>query len=294
MSRTATTNLSMGVFDDGDDAGAGSKTVSCASGGVELNANWVTLDNAVGTEHDAAGAHKANVIKGSNLIQTGGNSCVDGSSLEFNANAMRVKALGIATGMIAADAVDKTKLAADCAGTGLDQDADGSLKVHVDAATIDIVTDALVVQVDGLPFDQIVFGGEAIATVTTDAVPTDPSWVQSGYTAYVEKIIARFEAKAHMKYLKLYAGVITSNASYAWHAKLHLYDAQKGSSLHSDTDTGVNTSYDVDGDPECIISIDISGDITVGRMYTAVVELDGPHAGVSATMKSAIIMVTSA
>lgn len=295
MSRSLTaTNSLLGVWDDGDDAGAGTKGVTVALGGVGLNANWETLDVAVGTEHNADGTHKANKIKGSNLVQSGGDSCVDGSTLEFSSNQIRLKDLGVTTAKINTDAVTAAKLNADCAGTGLDQDTDGSLMVHVDAVTIDFNSDALEVQKDGLPFDLVLYNTQAEAGSGDAATPTEPVWQETGVTSYVQKIICKFVAKAHMKYLKLYAHARTGNASYAWNARLSLYDSQTGSNLHSGTDTGTNTSYDVNGDPECSISVDISGDITAGHVYTAVVELQGTHAGITAYMRSATIMVTSA
>jgi len=260
MSRTATTNLAMGVFDDGDDAGAGSKTVSCASGGVGLNANWVTLDNAVGTEHDAAGAHKANVIKGSNLIQTGGNSCVDGSSLEFNANAIRVKALGIATGMIAADAVDKTKLAADCAGTGLDQDADGSLKVHVDAATIDFSGDELQVQHDGLNIHTQIYSGQEVAGLAAGNTITENAWVETSAT-YVIKVGAYCFPHTNTKYLKASYVLSTDAVPHPSSIKMEIFIVGAGVASGSveGTSEGSTLSLDISGlsltDNNCVVKI---------------------------------------
>lgn len=114
MARSATASSGeLWVWDDHDNPGAGTKGVTKASGGIGLNANWETLDVAVFTEHDNTGAHRTNVIKGSNLIQTGANSCVDGSTLEFSSNQIRVKDLGITGAKIATGTITYDKLAND-------------------------------------------------------------------------------------------------------------------------------------------------------------------------------------
>lgn len=56
----------------------------------------------------------------------------------------------IETKHIINDAVDKDKIAADVAGSGLGQNADGSLEVKVDASTIEINTDTLRIKDDGV------------------------------------------------------------------------------------------------------------------------------------------------
>jgi len=56
----------------------------------------------------------------------------------------------IETRHIIDDAVDKDKIAADVAGSGLGQNADGSLEVKVDSSTIEIATDTLRIKDDGV------------------------------------------------------------------------------------------------------------------------------------------------
>lgn len=91
MARVGTSNLNLGTYTDGEYPGAGSQTIDSDG----LNGNMIKMDRAVGTEHNADGSHKSNVIKGSNLIQSGANSCVDGATLEFSSNSIRVKANGL-------------------------------------------------------------------------------------------------------------------------------------------------------------------------------------------------------
>ena len=268
MSRTLTAiNSLLGVWDDGDDAGAGTKGVTVAASGTGLNANWETLDVAVGTEHNADGTHKANKIKGSNLIQTGADSCVDGSSLEFYANKARVKALGITTAMIAVDAVDKTKLAADCAGTGLDQDADGSLKVHVDAVTIDFSGDTLQVQHDGLDINTQIYSGAEVAGLAAGNTITENAWVETSAT-YVIKVGAYCCPNAHHKYLKANY-IIVDLAPFSSSIKMEIFAAGAGVASGSveGTAEGSTLSLDISGlfltDGNCIVKISIKRGATL-------------------------------
>lgn len=78
---------------------------------------------------------------------------VDGNTIEINADTLRVKDLGVTTakindlavttGKIANDAVDKDKVNADVAGSGLGQNADGSLEVKVDGVGLEVAADTL-------------------------------------------------------------------------------------------------------------------------------------------------------
>jgi len=91
MSRGTTPNLGLGVWDDGDVPGAGSKTVVSTG----LNTNQLIVDIAVGTEHNVDGTHKDDKIDGRSLKA----SVVDGSTLEASASTgakvLRVKDAGI-------------------------------------------------------------------------------------------------------------------------------------------------------------------------------------------------------
>lgn len=88
---------------------------------------------------------------------------VDDSSIEVSSNKLQVKALGIAVGMIAADAVDKDKIAADVAGDGLGQNVSGALEVKVDDSTIETNTDILRVKDAGITLAKM-------ANIATDKV----------------------------------------------------------------------------------------------------------------------------
>lgn len=155
MSRTATSNLALGCFDEGDNPGAGSKTV--VSGNTGLNGNWLIIDAAVGVGHNADGTHKADVIDGPNLktsvadatgIQLTGSplklnlkddgvtgakiaaAFADGSTLETSAatgaKTIRVKDAGITKAKLASTVAD---------GTSLELDATNGLQIKADGVT---------------------------------------------------------------------------------------------------------------------------------------------------------------
>jgi hypothetical protein len=91
---------------------------------------------------DSVTAEKINAdVAGSGLTQNGTTGAleafVDTTTLELDlAGAIKVKDGGIDTTQLADDAVDKTKIDADVAGTGLQQAVDGSLEVRYDDVTI--------------------------------------------------------------------------------------------------------------------------------------------------------------
>lgn len=113
---------------------------------VKLEASNPSLQvngsNELGAKLDAAGA----ITTGASGLKAN----TDGSTLEIATNALQVKDAGISTVKIANDAVDKTKINADVAGSGLGQNVDGSLEVNVDNSTIEINTDSLQVKDAGI------------------------------------------------------------------------------------------------------------------------------------------------
>jgi len=285
MSRVGTTYLNLGTYEQNEHPGAGSQSVD----NDNLNGNWKKIDTAIGAAHNADGSHKAAVIHSDDL----NSDVADGSTLEQDSSTkkLKIKADGITGAQIGDDIIGKEHIKSDVAGTGLDQDSDGSLKVHVDAATIDIETDALVVQKDALPFDIQIFSSACYAGTATANTPTDLTWKQSD-NVYTQKIKCYFSHKTHMAYVKLKAAVKTSNASYNWYVKLLLYEGI--SLVGSSTDNGANTTYGDNGVPECEISVAVPVPGSVGATLTAIVELmANKSTGVDAEMQNAVLTVTS-
>jgi hypothetical protein len=69
---------------------------------------------------------------------------VDGVTLEIvTGPVLQIKASGVGTTQIANDAVTKDKIAADVAGNGLGQNADGSLEIKPDGTTLELSGDTV-------------------------------------------------------------------------------------------------------------------------------------------------------
>ena len=83
--------------------------------------------NVTFTQFSGAGS----ITAGDGLTKSGNtlSVVVDSTTIEINSDTLRVPNSGINTSQIADDAVTKAKLGADCAGAGLAQETDGSLKV---------------------------------------------------------------------------------------------------------------------------------------------------------------------
>jgi len=164
MSRSTTTNLSLGVFDEGDNPGAGSKTVA----NTGLNGNWLILDAAVGVGHNADGTHKADVIDGPNLKT----SCADASTIQLTGSPLKlnVKDDGITGAKIAAAFADNVTIAASA--------ATGSKTIGVKAASISkahcatTIADASSIELDPTNGLQIKADGVTPAKISHDNTRT--------------------------------------------------------------------------------------------------------------------------
>ncbi len=128
MARLGTPNLGIGTWLDNEYPGAGSQTVA----NTGLNGNWLLLDAAVGTQHNADGSHKPNIIKGSNLVQSGADSVVDGVTLGFNSNKMEAKDAGITYAKIQNISAPNKLLGRKTAGAGATEE------ISIDGNTLEI------------------------------------------------------------------------------------------------------------------------------------------------------------
>lgn len=104
---------------------------SAAGDGISLNAGVLAVD------HDGQGLQ---ISTGQLALE------LDGSTLSKSASGVKVADGGVGTTQLAADSVDKTKIAADVAGAGLDQNVDGSLEVKVDNLSLEVATDTVQVK----------------------------------------------------------------------------------------------------------------------------------------------------
>jgi hypothetical protein len=114
MARATTPRLNLGMWDDGDNPGAGSKTEIVGNTG--LNGNWLRIDLAIGTEHNADGTHKTGVIRAENL----NDDVVDGITIIRDAITKKLKIgnipgvhlqdLSVTTNKIVDGAVTRSKI----------------------------------------------------------------------------------------------------------------------------------------------------------------------------------------
>lgn len=166
MSRTATANLALGCFDEGDNPGAGSKTVVTSN--VGLNGNWLILDAAVGVGHNADGTHKADVIDGPNLKT----SCADASTIQLTGSPLKlnIKDDGVTGAKIAAAFADGVTIAASA--------ATGAKTIGVKAASISkthcatTIADASSIELDPTNGLQIKADGVTPAKISHDNTRT--------------------------------------------------------------------------------------------------------------------------
>lgn len=92
------------------------------------------------------------VTAGEGLSKTGNtlDVNVDDSTIEINADTLRIKDAGVTTAKLADDAVTAAKLNSDVAGLGLSQAVGGELDVNVDDSSIEINADTLRVKAGGI------------------------------------------------------------------------------------------------------------------------------------------------
>jgi hypothetical protein len=93
---------------------------------------------------DVAGAGLAKDVDGSLKVVT------DGTTLEVFNDAVQVKDGGITAAKLAVGAVTKDNVAASVAGSGLTQDADGSLMINADGVGLEAVSDTLQIKDGGV------------------------------------------------------------------------------------------------------------------------------------------------
>ena len=164
MPRVGTSNLNLGTFLDGEYPGAGSQSVDNDG----LNGNMIKIDRAIGTEHNADGSHKANVIKGSNLVQAGGDAVVDGVTIEFNANKVRVKDAGITYAKIQNISATNKLLGRKTVGAGVTEE------IGIDGSTIEIhATNGLQVKDAGIPAAKLAADAVETAKIKNSNVTTE-------------------------------------------------------------------------------------------------------------------------
>jgi hypothetical protein len=288
MSRVATTFLNLGTWREDENAGAGSQTID----NNFLNGNWIKIDTALGTGHNADGSHKAGVIIGTNLAS----SVVDDSSLEYYSTShyIRVKALGIIHSLLGLAAVQRDNLHANTVSYGLTQDANGAHIPDVDGTTVKINDSTHKIYVDETALNLVekLFSQHDVAETAAGNVPTTTIWQESSST-YVHKIYVRFTKRSWHKYIKLSASCYA--AGYSWYARVTVKTADGITLSWSGNEAyGTNTSmYGVSGvGGNCASTLDIST-LTDDVTYLAIVELKNTHNGTISYLSDVNIALTT-
>lgn len=134
----------------------------------------VCTNNVVGTPTDGADFSKVDNTESTDILRNSdlssaqifvGNASnvatavtMSGDATLSNTGALSLGAGVVDTAELAADSVDKTKIAADIAGLGLSQAAGGELDVNVDDSTVEIATDTLRVKDGGITAAKLASG----------------------------------------------------------------------------------------------------------------------------------------
>jgi len=158
-------------------------------------------------------------------------------------------ALAVGTAAIAADAVDKTKIAADVAGLGLGQNADGSLQVTVDNVTLQIASDTVKVKAEGIDVAQIKHDID-LSTLTEMKMPAKYARFKSGsYSASPTHTVTVSDVGFEPEFLM----VVRANTRFRWFAMHDTYDigaADTATAMSSGGITLTSTGFTVEDAPD--------------------------------------------
>jgi hypothetical protein len=127
-------------------------SIEFAGGTLNVKSGGVTNDMLAGSIADGKLAE--------DYIKT---SEVDDTSIEFAGGNLNIKDSGVSTAKIANDAVDKDKINADVAGTGILQNVDGSLEINPDDSSIELASGE-VLQVKALGITNAMLAGSIADT----------------------------------------------------------------------------------------------------------------------------------
>lgn len=244
MSRAATPGGYLWAWDDNDNPGAGSKTVSKTAGGTGLNANFIEIENGLFTEHNANGTHKNDKIDGASLKST----VADGSTLEFSASSgakvLRAKDGGLTL----------VKLSSTGAASGQSPIWNGSAIVWGNPAPTladGSVTRTKMIDAAKPVTTAVLFGDVRVAGVSSgNAVAAETEWVE-GATGAV-KIEGFVIARAEDRFIRVICNALTSSGTRLWKVELLINDVVQA------TVTGLNTAYDTSSAREVKLSYAIA------------------------------------
>jgi hypothetical protein len=293
MARKGTTNLNLGTWTDKENPGAGSQDVD----NTALNGNWLKIDSALGSGHNADGTHKNGSIDGANLKST----VADGVTLVQDADTKKIKVnpAGIGTTHIADSAVTTAKLNSGAVTTAklaasavtsneLAANAIATAKIQDGAVTGVKIADGTITSAKlasgvAVGSGYVVFGDTRVAAATAgSAAAAVTEWEETSVTP-TAKISTLVRPRSGDKYIKLIANAKTLN-SKGWKVELNF----GGTAV---TATGSNTNYDLTTH-EVVLQIDVTpigaNDIPV-EVQIKLCANSGPN---TAYMTNVVLMMT--
>lgn len=271
MARVGTPNLNIGMWLDGENPGAGSQ----AGDSTGLNGNSWKLDIAVGTEHNANGTHKTNIIDGAQLKTT----VADGSTIVHTGAPLKlgVKDDGLDGIKLKASVVDDDSLEVSAAtgtkvlrikkvkagkilGTGTGKAVDdvtinlnGANELQVKDASLGLskLTAALADSQSYVLFATPQEAGNAVG----NAVSNHLGYAETSLTN-VLKVRSLFRKRAIDKYLKVNCRVRVSGGA-TWKVNANIFQILGGGTTVGGNLTGTNSAYSVTTE-DCQFTVDIS------------------------------------
>ena len=274
MARVGTTFLNLGKWLRGENPGAGSQTVD----NLALNGNWIKLDIALGTQHNADGTHKSAIIHGNNINE----DAYDGSTLEkdTSVNKARIKDAGVIAAKIATDAITTVKIIDDAITQAkMANDSVGTAEIINSNVTTAKIADSAVTSAK-VASDEIsiihIFGDARVAGLNAGDIPaTANEWLEQNASGDVLKIHTFYVKQKGDKYIKLKAHAKTNNAAKPWSITLNATNANGdntgGPDGGSQEITGTNTSYSSDSAPNASALVSINtmddGDLMSIKVY---------------------------
>lgn len=282
-------SFDIAVWTQGEHPGAGTQDFTDFND-KGLGGNFKRLWRAIKTVLAYDGSLNTNIVDGANLKST----VADGVTMEQDSvtKKLQVKAGGIGTTQLAADAVTKEKVDAGVAGAGMVQNVDGSLSPKVDGVTVHLnASNELEIVGDGLARLRQIYSSQAVAAVTAGATPTELEWAETSNVP-VDKIYSW--TKLHTADSNLYVHFLakSDSATYMSKVRVDVYDAMfgiAGGSLAGDEITFDNLTYD-----GALITIDLTGiSLPVGSSQIMVVVklASGKNGTNTGTMKDVSITI---
>lgn len=226
MSRVATSNLGLGTWAQGENPGSGSQTVD----NTGLNGNFIKIDTAVGTAHNANGSHKTGVIDKTMLAT---NVCDGATILKDGTVGLKVPNDGLTGAQLANTTVDGTTLEATSA-TGAKQFRvkDGGITAAklapgaITGAALPYKEYAALVQQTGT--------NDPTATILVNTLGATPTWTRQAAGLYYLTLAGAFPIAKTLALTTLYGSFYHSAMVQSYSSDVMQFYAYNGAGASAD------------------------------------------------------------